>query len=73
MHSACHQLGYGGVAMRRTERRLTEQDRPVAEGIFSKGLHHSREVNRRHVLSCLNRGVPEPRIMAVLGTGRTAL
>lgn len=59
--------------MRQTELRLTEQDRSVVEGICSKGLHHSREVNRAHVLSCLNRGIPEAQIMAVLGIGRTAL
>jgi transposase len=36
-------------------------------------LHHSREVNRAHVLSCLDQGVPETQIMAVLGVGRTAV
>jgi hypothetical protein len=37
----------------------------------TKGLHHAREVNRAHVLSALDRGVPEAQIMAVLGVGRT--
>jgi transposase len=30
-------------------------------------------VNRAHVLSCLDRGIPEAHIMAVLGIGRTAV
>lgn len=59
--------------MRQTELRLTEEDRPIVEAIRSKGLHQSREVNRAHVLSCLDRGVPESQILAVLGIGRTAL
>lgn len=59
--------------MRQTELKLTEQDRSVIEEIRSKGLHHSREVNRAHALSCLDRGIPEAQIMAVLGIGRTAL
>lgn len=41
--------------------------------IRSKGVHSSWEVNRAHVLSCLDRGVPEAQIMAVLGMGRTAV
>jgi hypothetical protein len=45
----------------------------VVEEIRSKGVHHSREVNRAHVLSCLDRGVPEAQIRSVLGIGRTAL
>ena len=59
--------------MRQTELRLTEQDRSVIEEIRSKGLHHSRQVNRAHVLSCLDRGIAESQIMAVLGIGRTAV
>lgn len=59
--------------MRQTELHLTYEDRFVIEGIRSKGLHQSREVNRAHVLSCLDRGIPEAQIMEVLGTGRTAL
>ncbi|WP_265645042.1 helix-turn-helix domain-containing protein [Verminephrobacter aporrectodeae] len=39
----------------------------------SKGLHHSREVNRAHVLWCLDQNVPESQIMAVLGIGRTTV
>ncbi|MEO6409279.1 MAG: helix-turn-helix domain-containing protein [Burkholderiaceae bacterium] len=59
--------------MRQTELQLTEEDRSVIESIRTKGLHHSREINRAHVLSCLDRGVPESQIMDVLGIGRTAL
>jgi len=59
--------------MRQTELNLSEEDRSIVEGIRSKGLHQAREVNRAHVLSCLDRGVPESQIMAVLGIGRTAV
>ncbi len=59
--------------MRQTELNLTGQDRSVIEEIRSKGLHHTREINRAHVLSCLDRGIPEAQIMAVLGIGRTAV
>jgi hypothetical protein len=59
--------------MRQTELQLTEEDRSVIQEIRSKGLHHSREVNRAHVLSCLDRGIAEAQIMAVLGIGRTAV
>lgn len=59
--------------MRQTELHLSDEDRSVVEEIRSKGLHQTREVNRAHVLSCLDRGVPEAQIMAVLGMGRTAL
>lgn len=60
-----------GVAMRQTELRLMDEDRALVEEIRSKGLHHAREVNRAHVLSALDRGVPEAQIMAVLDMGRT--
>jgi len=59
--------------MKQTELHLTDADRFIVEEIRSKGLHRSREVNRAHVLSCLDRGVPEAQILAVLGMGRTAL
>jgi transposase len=59
--------------MRQTELHLTDEDRVIVEEIRSKGIHHSREVNRAHVLSCLDRGIPESQVMAVLGMGRTAL
>ena len=59
--------------MRQTELQLTDEDRMVVDEIRSKGVHTSREVNRAHVLSCLDRGLPEAQIMAVLGMGRTAV
>ena len=59
--------------MRQTELNLSEEDRAIVQGIRSKGLHQAREVNRAHVLSCLDRGVPESQIMEVLGIGRTAV
>ena len=59
--------------MRQTELKLSEEDRSTIEGVRSKGLHQAREVNRAHVLSCLDRGIPETQIMAVLGIGRTAV
>lgn len=59
--------------MRQTELNLSEEDRAAIEAIRSKGVHQSREVNRAHVLSCLDRDVPESQIMAVLGIGRTAV
>jgi hypothetical protein len=59
--------------MRQTELHLSDEDRLVVEEIRSKGVHHSREVNRAHVLSCLDRAIPEAQIRSVLGIGRTAL
>ena len=59
--------------MRQTELHLTDEDRSVVDEIRSKGVHHSREVARAHVLSCLDRGIPETQILSVLGIGRTAL
>jgi Homeodomain-like domain len=59
--------------MRQTELHLTDEDRSVVDEIRSKGLHQARQVNRAHVLAALDRGVPEARIMAVLGMGRTAV
>ncbi|WP_010103253.1 helix-turn-helix domain-containing protein [Verminephrobacter aporrectodeae] len=59
--------------MRQTELHLTEEDRAVLDDICSKGQHRAREVRRAHVLSCLDRGVPESQIMAVLGIGRTTV
>lgn len=59
--------------MRQTELQLSEGDRAIVEKVRGQGVHHAREVNRAHVLWCLDRGVPEAQIMAVLGIGRTAL
>ena len=59
--------------MRQTELHLSDEDRIVLDEIRSKGVHNSREVNRAHTLSCLDRGIPEAQIMQVLGIGRTAV
>ena len=59
--------------MRQTELHLTDEDRLVVDEIRSKGVHQSREINRAHVLSALDRGVPQAQIMAVVGMGRTAV
>lgn len=59
--------------MRQTELHLTTADRAAVDEIRSKGVHHSREVNRAHALSCLDRGISESQIMEVVGMGRTAL
>jgi hypothetical protein len=59
--------------MRRTELHLSKTDRAIVEEVRSQGVHHSREVNRAHVLAALDRGVPQEHILAVLGVGRTAL
>lgn len=59
--------------MRQTELHLTDADRATVDEIRNKGVHHAREVNRAHALSCLDRGVPEAQILEVLGMGRTAL
>ena len=62
-----------GVAMRQTELKLSARDRSIVEEVRSKGVHRAREVNRAHVLWCLDHGLPEAQIMAVLGVGRTAV
>jgi transposase len=59
--------------MRQTELHLSEEARSIVERIRAKGLHQSREVNRAHILSSLDRGIPESQIMNVLGVGRTAV
>ena len=59
--------------MRQTELKLSKEDRSILQGIRNKGLHQAREVNRAHVLCCLDRDIPEAQIMAVLGIGRTAV
>lgn len=61
------------LVMRQTELHLTEEDRELIESYRAKGLRHAREVNRAHILSALDRGIPETQIMAVLGVGRTAI
>lgn len=59
--------------MRQTELHLTDEDRELIESYRAKGLRHVREVNRAHILSALDRGIPEAQIMAVLGVGRTVI
>ena len=59
--------------MRQAELHLLEADRATVDSIRSTGVHRSREINRAHALSCLDRGVPEAQILEVLGMGRTAL
>lgn len=59
--------------MRQTELHLSDEDRELIETYRTKGLRHAREVNRAHILSALDRGIPEAQIMAVLGVGRTAI
>ena len=59
--------------MRQTELHLTDEERELVEACRTKGLHHAREVNRAHILSALDRGIPEAQIVAVLGVGRTAI
>jgi transposase len=59
--------------MRQTELHLTDEDREMIESYWAKGLHQAREVNRAHILSALDRGIPEAQIMAVLGVGRTVI
>ena len=59
--------------MRQTELHRTDEDRELIESYRSKGLHRVREVKRAHSLSALDRQVPEARIMAVLGVGRSAI
>ena len=52
--------------MRQTKLQLSAEDRRIVDEIRSKGQRHAREVNRAHVLSCLDRGVAEAQIMEVL-------
>lgn len=59
--------------MRQTELRLTHEDRQLIESFRSKGLRNAREVNRAHILSALDRDIPESQIMDVLGIGRTII
>jgi len=61
------------LAMRQTELHLTDEDRELIESYRTKGLHHAREVNRAHILSALDRGIPEAQIMVILGVGRTVI
>lgn len=59
--------------MRQTELQLTDEERQLIESFRTKGLHHAREINRAHILSALDREIPESQIMEVLGVGRTLI
>lgn len=59
-----------GVLRRQTGLRLTDGDRPAIDDIRSKGAPQSQEVNRAHVLSAPDSGVPQAQIMAALGMRR---
>jgi Homeodomain-like domain len=59
--------------MRQTELRLKKQEREAVQEFRSKGERMARELNRAHILSALDRKVPERQIMEVLGVGRTAV
>lgn len=59
--------------MRQTEMHLTDEDRELIESYRAKGLRQAREVNRAHILSALDRGIPEAQIMEILGVGRTVI
>ena len=59
--------------MKQTELHLTEEDRALLQPFRFNGKHMAREVNRAHILSALDRKVPEALIMQVLGVGRTAI
>ena len=59
--------------MRQTELSLSKHERKLAKSFRSKGEHMAREFNRAHILSALDRKIPEAQIMEVLGVGRTAI
>lgn len=59
--------------MRQTELNLSKRERATVEAFRSKGEHMAREFNRAHILSALDRSIPERQIMEVLGVGRTAI
>jgi transposase len=59
--------------MRQTKLDLSPEDREKLELFRSKGVHHSRDVNRAHILLALDRRIPETTIQTMLGVGRTAV
>src|SRR5208282_519750 len=59
--------------MRQTKLSLSKREREAVQAFRSKGAHMAREFNRAHILSALDRGIPEAQIMEVLGVGRTAI
>ena len=62
-----------GGHMRQTILELKPDDRRKLQAFRAKGLHHSREVNRAHILLALDQKIPEATIHIVLGVGRTAI
>lgn len=59
--------------MGQTELNLTTGDRKILESYRTKNRHRAKEINRAHMLSALDRKIPEAQIMAVLGVSRTTL
>ncbi len=59
--------------MRQTELTLEARDREKLGLFRSRGMHHSREVNRAHILMALDQKIPESMIQRILGVGRTAI
>ena len=59
--------------MQQTLITLSDDDRRELESFRSNGRHHSREVNRAHILLGLSREIAEKSLMEVLGIGRTAI
>lgn len=59
--------------MRQSELNLSKREREAVQQFRSKGEHMAREFNRAHILSALDRKIPERQIMEVLGVGRTAI
>ncbi len=55
--------------MRQTELHLSAEDRSVIEDIRSKGVHHSREVNRAHVFRAWTAVCRGPRSWRCLESG----
>lgn len=59
--------------MRQTELSLSKRERETVREFRSRGERRARELNRAHILSALDRNIPERQIMEVLGVGRTAI
>jgi transposase len=59
--------------MRQSELNLSKREREAVQQFLCKGEHMAREFNRAHILSALDRKIPERQIMEVLGVGRTAI
>ncbi|MBN8506594.1 MAG: hypothetical protein J0L58_19180 [Burkholderiales bacterium] len=57
------------VFQQQTALSLSPEDRAEVERIRGEGLHLSHQVNRAHVLWCLDRRLPEAQILSVLGIG----